>query len=227
MWTMDLFLDELSVVREALALNRIHLFGISWGGMLAMEYALKQPEGLVSLILASSPASMPAAILEVPSLLADLPVEAQQTIHKHEQAQTTDDPAYQEASLVFCRHHLCRVDPWPDCLTRAFEKLARNPEVMHTMAGPSEFSCTGLLKDWDIVNRLPEIRVPTLVTSGRHDEVTPPNMETVHRGITGSKWVLFEESSHLAYLEETERYLQVLGVFLSEVEHGRKTATSS
>jgi L-proline amide hydrolase len=189
--------------------------------------ATDTPEGLVSLVLGSSPASVPESFLELPRLLADLPVEVQQTIHKHEQAGTTDDPAYQEAMLVFYRRYLCRLDPWPDCLTRAFEKFARNPEVFHTMFGPSEFHCTGLLEDWDIVKRLHEIRVPTMITSGRHDEVTPAIMDTVHQGITGSKWVIFEESSHLAYIEETGRYLQILSEFLSEVEQARRTAASS
>jgi proline-specific peptidase len=182
---------------------------------------------LVSLVLGSSPASVPHSLPEVPRLLANLPVEIQETIHKHQLAGTTNDPSYQEAVLMFYRRHLCRADPWPDCLTRALAKLAQNPEVFHTMFGPSEFCCTGLLKDWDIVNRLQEIRVPTLITSGRYDEITPAIMETVHRSITGSKWVIFEESSHLAYIEETERYLQVLGEFLSEVERMRRTDAAS
>jgi proline-specific peptidase len=120
--------------------------------------------------------------------------------------------------LVFYRRHVCRVDPWPECTTRAFAKLLQNPEVYTTMWGPSEFCATGLLKEWDIVERLPDIRVPTLITSGRHDEVTPAVVETVHRGITGSQWVIFAESSHTAHVEETPRYLRVLEAFLDNVE---------
>jgi len=224
MWTVDLFLDELRTVREALELTSIHLLGISWGGMLAMEYALTRPAGLFSLILGSSPASVRAPVEEVARLIADLPLDIQETIHKHERAGTTDDPAYQEAMQAFYRRHLCRADPWPDCLTRALAKLAENPEVFNTMFGPSEFCCTGTLKDWDISNRLAEIRVPTLITSGRHDEITPAVMETVHRRIIGSKWVIFENSSHLAYIEETDRYIAVLTEFLSEVERTANTA---
>ena len=76
----------------------------------------------------------------------------------------------------------------------------------------------GTLKEWTIVSKLGEIRVPTLVIGGRFDEATPAITETVHRGIPGSEWVIFENSSHLPHVEETERYLQVLGQFLQRVE---------
>jgi proline-specific peptidase len=218
MWTVELFVDELRAVRAALGLNQIHLLGQSWGGMLAMEYVLTRPEGLLSLIIASSPASIPQCTAEMSRLVDELPTEVRDTIHKHEEAGTTDDPAYQEAMFVFYRRHTCRVDPWPDYYNRALEKLMQNPEVYNTMWGPSEFCATGVLKEWDIVGRLTEIHVPTLITSGRYDEVTPAVVETVHRGITGSQWVIFEESSHNAQVEETQRYLRVLEEFLDKVE---------
>lgn len=218
MWTVDLFVEEVGVVRRALGLDRCHLLGQSWGGMLGMQYALTQPTGLVSLTVASSPASMRQWVAEANRLRMDLPPEVQQTLLKHEQAGTTDDPAYEEAMLVFYRRHVCRLDPWPAFVMRAFEKLGGNPEVYNTMNGPSEFHVTGVIKDWDITHRLGEIRVPTLVTSGRHDEATPEIAGTVHRGITGSEWVVFEHSAHLAHAEEPERYVQVLGEFLKGVE---------
>lgn len=218
LWTVDLFVEEVGVVRRALGLDRIHLLGQSWGGMLAMQYALTQPAGLVSLIVASSPASMRLWVAEANRLRRELPSEVQQTLLKHEQAGTTDDPAYQEAMMVFYRRHVCRLDPWPECVNRAFEKLQQNPEVYNTMNGPSEFHVIGVIKDWDIVDRLGEMRVPTLVTSGRYDEATPAIAETVHRGIKGSEWVIFEHSAHLAHVEEPERYVQILEQFLRRVE---------
>ena len=183
-----------------------------------MEYALTQPSGLASLIVADSPASMPQWVSEANRLRAELPPEAQQTLLKHEAAGTTDSPEYQEAMLVFYRRHVCRLDPWPDCVNRTFEKLNQNPEVYHTLNGPSEFHVIGTLKDWNIVSRLSEIRAPTLVMGGRYDEATPAITETVHRGIPDSEWVIFENSSHTPHLEETDRYLQVLDRFLSRVE---------
>jgi len=218
MWTVELFVEEVGVVCQALGLERVHLFGQSWGGMLAMEYALKKPNGLTSLILADSPASMPQWIAEANRLRAELPPDVQETLLRHEKAGTTSDPAYEEAMLVFYRRHVCRIDPWPDCLIRTWEKLKQDPEVYLTMNGPSEFFVTGTLKNWSIVNRLSEIDVPTLLLSGRYDEATPAIMETVHRGIRGSEWVIFENSSHMPHLEESERYLKVLADFLSRVE---------
>jgi proline-specific peptidase len=92
-----------------------------------------------------------------------------------------------------------------------------NPEVYNTMWGPSEFHATGTLKEWDIRDRFGEIDLPTLVTSGRYDEATPLVAETVHRGIPGSEWVIFEHSSHVAHLEEDE-YRRVLNDFMRRVE---------
>jgi proline-specific peptidase len=218
MWTVDLFVEELGVVRRALGLERVHFLGQSWGGMLAMEYALTQPSGLASLILADSPASMPQWVSEANRLRAELPAEVQQTLLMHEAEGTVDSREYHAAVFTFYRRHVCRLDPWPECLNRAFEKLGRNPEVYQTMIGPSEFHVTGTLKDWDIVGRLGEIRVPALVIGGRYDEATPAITETVHRGIPDSQWVIFENSSHMPHLEETERYLEVLDRFLSRVE---------
>jgi L-proline amide hydrolase len=218
MWTVDLYVEEVDAVRKALGLERIHLLGQSWGGMLAMEYALTQPEGLASLTVASSPASMIQWVAEANRLREELPPEVQQTLLKHETAGTVDSPEYLEAMQLFYDRHVCRVVPNPDYVQRTFASIEKNPEVYHTMNGPSEFHVIGTLKEWDIIPRLGEIRVPTLVTSGRFDEATPLIAGTVHEGIPGSRWVIFEESSHMPHAEETERYLAVLDEFLSEVE---------
>jgi L-proline amide hydrolase len=222
MWSVQLFLDEVVEVRRVLGLDRVHLLGSSWGGMLAMEYALTKPNGLVSLIISDSPASIPQWVAEANRLRAELPLDVQQTLLKHEAAGTTDDPAYQEAMMVFYRKHVCRLDPWPDCVNRTFQKLIQNPEVYLTMNGPSEFHVIGTLKNWDITNRLGEIHVPALVMGGRYDEATPAITERVHRGIPNSEWVIFENSSHMPFVEETERYMETLNRFLSRVEasHG-------
>jgi proline-specific peptidase len=216
-YTMALYLEEVDVIRRALGLERVHILGHSWGGMLAMEYALTQPIGLASLILANTTASIPHWVSETRRLVAELPSEVQGTIRKHENAGTTDSSEYHEAMLAFSRRHLSRrIDPRPDCLSRIADKPG--DEVYHIMWGPSEWCVTGTLKDWDITDRLGEIQVPTLVIGGRYDEATPAVTEKIHLGIAGSEWVIFERSGHFAHIEETERYLQVLGKFLSRVE---------
>ena len=218
MWTVSLFVEELGAMRRALGLERVHILGQSWGGILAMEYALTQPAGLASLILADTLASMRQWNAEMNRLRAELPSEVQATLLQHEAAGTTEDPAYQEAMMAFYGRHVCRLDPWPDCLNRTLERVLQSPEVYGTMWGASEFHVTGTLKDWDIENRLGEIRLPTLVLGGRYDEATPAMAERVHRGIPGSEWVIFENSAHMPHLEETERYMQVLTKFLDRVE---------
>jgi L-proline amide hydrolase len=218
MWTVDLFVEEVDAVREALGLDRIHLLGQSWGGMLAMEYALTQPKGVASMTIASSPASMIQWVSEANRLREQLPAEVQTALLKHESAGTYDHPDYLEAMQVFYDRHVCRVVPNPEYVTRSFQMLGENPEVYYTMNGPSEFHVIGTLKNWDIIHRLPEITIPTLVTSGKHDEATPMIAQTVRDGIPGAEWVLFEESSHMPHAEEPDRYMQVLDGFLSRHE---------
>jgi L-proline amide hydrolase len=221
LWTIDLFKEEIDVVRAALGLPRIHLLGQSWGGMLAMEYALTQPKGVASLVIASSPASMRIWVEEANRLREELPAGVQATLLRHEAAGTTQDPEYQTTMLAFYERHVCRAVPMPDQVQRAFEGIGL--QVYNTMNGPSEFHVVGTLKEWDIRHRLGEIRLPTLITSGRFDELTPMQGDIVHQGIPGSRWVIFEESSHMPHVEEEARYLDVLEDFLQEVE-GAATA---
>jgi len=218
MWTPELYVEEVDAVREALGLERVHVLGHSWGGMLGMQYAAGRPEGLVSLIVESSPPSVPAWMPEVARLRSELPPEVEATLRKHEEAGTTDDPEYEEAVLVFYNRHLCRTDPWPDWLVECFQVLEANPEVYHSMNGPSEFHVIGTIRDWDIADRLDDIDVPTLVFSGRYDEVTPAVTEAAHRGIRGSEYVVMEESSHMAQAEQPDETLTLVRDFLSRVE---------
>jgi proline-specific peptidase len=209
---------EVDAVRQALGLDRIHLFGQSWGGMLAMEYMFTQPKGVASLTIASSPASMIQWVEEANKLRDKLPPDVQATLLKHESAGTTDSAEYQQAMNVFYHRHLCRVVPYPEYLQRSFDKLAQNSEVYNTMNGPSEFHVVGTLKTWEVRHRLGEIKAPTLVTSGRFDEATPVIAETVHKGIPSSKWVVFESSAHSAHAEEPERYMRVLTEFIQQYD---------
>jgi proline-specific peptidase len=218
MWKVELYVEELGVICQALGLDHVHILGHSWGGQLAMEYALTQPSGLASLILADTLISASEWANEARRLISELPEDVQQTIIKHEAAGTTDSPEYKEAMKAFSRRHGGgHIDPKPEWVKEAFKKLEDN-EIYITMWGPSEFCVTGTLKDWDITNRLVEIRVPTLVLCGRYDEATPVLAETIHHDIPGSELVIFEHSAHFPHIEEPEKYLQVLGQFLDRVE---------
>jgi proline-specific peptidase len=216
LWTVELFLDELRTLREALGLDRIHLLGTSWGAMLAIEYALTQPGGLVSLTLNSPPTSAETWTAEAARLRDELPEHHRRAIERHEAAGTLDHPEYKAAEDEFWRRHVLRIDPPPDFVLRG--KAGKGTPVYRSLWGLSEWNANGKLHDWDVRDRLSEIRVPTLVTSGRYDECTPKLAEDAQRGIPGAERVLFEESSHSAYAEEPERFRAVLADFLARAE---------
>jgi L-proline amide hydrolase len=217
-WTPALFKEELVRLAEHLGVaDRYAVIGQSWGGMLAMEHALDHPAGLVAMVVADSPSSMAVWVQEANRLRADLPPDVQAGLLRHEQAGTTDDPEYAELSQVFYDRHVCRV-PMPDCVQRSFALMASQPTVYHTMNGPSEFHCIGSLRTWDITPRLHEITTPTLLVSGRHDEATPLIVGTIHDRIAGSRWRIFEESSHMPHVEEPDAFLATVEGFLAEYD---------
>jgi proline-specific peptidase len=216
LWTVGLFVDEIGAVRRALGLEQIHLFGSSWGSMLGIEYALTRPGGLVSLTLNSPPTASETWTAEARRLRDDLPEDVKRVLAKHEAAGTTDDPEYEAAEEVFWRRHICRLDPLPACVQRA--RAAKSRKVYEALWGISEWNANGKLRNWDVRDRLAEIDVPTLVTSGRYDECTPKLAEDAQRGIPGAERVLFEDSSHTAYVEEPQRFRAVLAEFIARAE---------
>jgi L-proline amide hydrolase len=185
--------------------------------MLALEHALDRPAGLRAIVVADSPASIPLWVAEADRLRAELPPDVQETLTRHEEAGTTEDPEYERAVRVYYDRHVCRI-PWPECLERSFAQIAADPTVYHTMNGPSEFHCIGSLRTWDITDRLHEIETPTLLVSGRYDEATPHIVEQIHTRIPGAQWRLFEESSHTPHLEEPEAFLEAVEAFLATVD---------
>jgi proline iminopeptidase len=217
LWTTARFVEELAVVRAALGLERPHLFGSSWGGWLALQYTLDRRPPLASLILASSPPSVPRWIADCAELRAGLDEPVRAVLDRHEAGGYFSCPEYQWAITQFYRRHLCRASPWPDCVERTFAGLGG--DVYLTMWGPSEFGpVTGRLSGWDVTGRLPEIEVPTLVTGGRYDEARPAHLAILADGIRGAELVIFENSSHMAFIEEREAYLRAAGDFLARAE---------
>ncbi len=217
-YDVDLFVEELTAVRAALGLERVHLLGQSWGGMLAMQYALTRPAGLASIVVADSPADMRQWVAEANRLRSQLPPDVQETLTAHEAAGTTTDPAYAAAVDVFYRRHMCRVDPWPAPVERAIAALTNDGFVYNVMNGPSEFHVIGKLKDWSILDRLGEIAVPTLLLSGAHDEATPAIVGAIAERIPHAAWILFEESSHMPHVEEPAAFNAAVIGFLAGVE---------
>ncbi|MBA2284808.1 MAG: proline iminopeptidase-family hydrolase [Ktedonobacteraceae bacterium] len=216
LWRVERFVEELATMRRELGLERVHILGQSWGGMLAIEYMLTRPRGVAGLILSNTTSSIPMWVAEANRLRADLPPEVNATLLRHEEAGTTDSAEYLAAMQVFYQRHVARV-PLPDYVQRGFDNIS---PVYYYMNGPSEFHVIGPIKDWDRTDRLHEIQVPTLILSGRYDESTPAINEVLRRGIAGSEWVVLENSSHLSHVEEPELYMQTVRAFLKRVEEG-------
>jgi proline iminopeptidase len=220
LWTIQRSVAEVAAVCAELDLGRIHLFGNSWGGWLAMQYVVDRRPDLASLIISSSPPSVARAVREMNELRRELPAEVQRVIADHEARQRFDCPEYTAAVMVFYKRHLCRLDRWPDGVERALGAgFGAGPYM--TMWGPSEFGpVIGNLNSWDITERLAEIRVPALVTVGRHDEMRPEHMAVLAEAIPDAELVIFENSSHMAFVEERGAYIRTVRRFLSRVEGG-------
>jgi len=215
LWRLERFVEEIDAVRRGLGLDRIHLLGHSWGGFLALEYALGRPAGLASLCLCSAAAGTPEFEREVRRLVGELPAEVRATLARHEAAGTTHEAEYFAAVMRFMQRHICRLDPWPEMLLE-FDPMESAP--YRVMWGENEFTITGNLRTWDRGARLGEVRVPALVTCGRHDEATPACARTLARGIPGARLHVFERSAHMTFLEQPEEFVRVVREFLRAVD---------
>ena len=215
-WTVQLFLDELdNLLRHLGVAEDYHLLGQSWGGMLGAEHALRQPRGLRSLILSNALASEQLLLDEAHRLRRELPGDLPEVFDRHEAAGTIDDPEYLEATQAFYDRHICRVLPYPDEVQASFDAVAEDSTVYGAMIGPNEMFCTGTLREWSVVGQLGTITVPTLVLSGRYDEATPATQQSFVDEIPDVRWTIFEESSHMPFVEEPEAYFAVLSDFLA------------
>jgi L-proline amide hydrolase len=218
-WTVDLFLAELDNLLDHLEIkDRYHLLGQSWGGMLASEHAIRQPAGLQGLVISNSPASMELWSSEAKILRGQLPPEVEAVLDRCEANNTVDDPAYLAASQAYYDEHVCRVLPNPPEVVRTFELLAQDPTVYRSMNGPNEFFCVGTLGSWSVVDQVHAITAPTLLLSGRYDEATPATVQPFFDHIPDVRWEIFEESSHMPFVEEPDRYLQVVEAFLEGLD---------
>jgi len=218
-WTVDLFVRELTTLLSHLGIQtRCHILGHSWGGMLAQEYALAHPAGVRSLVLSNTAASFSEIVESMDHWRVQLPEDVQETLALHESASTTDDPEYLAACQVFYHRHMCRLAEWPPEVVASLTAQANDPTVYHTMNGPSELFVTGNLQSWRTTERLAQITAPTLVLCGRYDELAPQLQDTLVQGIKGSKFIIFEDSSHMPMWEEREAYLELVNQWLTDCD---------
>lgn len=214
LWTVSRFSHELSLVRGALGLANVHIMGQSWGTMLAVDYVLRNPKGVKSLVLSAPCLSASRFIKDTRVYLDALPENDKSAILECEASGDFASTRYQDAMMSFYKRHLCRMDPWPEPLLRTIDRLGH--EVYGYMWGPSEFTVTGVLKDFERAESLGKIDIPALFTCGRYDEVTPSAAAYYSGKLAGSKCVVIEDASHEHHLEKPEEYLPAVRKFLNE-----------
>ena len=215
-WTPDLFVDEFHAVRSALGIERCHVLGQSWGGMLGAEIAVRRPDGLASLSICNSPASMALWMAAAAELRDALPEETRRTLDRHEAAGTVTDPEYVAATMEFYVRHVCRVTPMPPDFVDSEQQMEAEPTVYHTMNGPNEFHVLGTLRSWTIIDRLDRVDAPTLVVAGEFDEATPATWAPFGERIRGARSHVFPGASHCTHLEQPDEFMAVIADFLAE-----------
>jgi proline-specific peptidase len=211
---LGVFVDELTNLRERLQLDRMHLLGTSWGGMLAIEYALSQPRGLVGLVLSSTLTNVSSWADEARRLRDEMPEPFRRVLAEQH---SEPDVSLEEAELAFDKRHICRLEDAPEIQRM---KRESNKDVYRTLWGPNEWTPTGTLSGWDVRDRLRELDMPTLVTAGRYDLCTPLILRELQEGLPHSRTVVFNASSHMPYLEEAGAYADELSRFLAGAEAG-------
>jgi proline iminopeptidase len=220
LYTVDRLVEEVEGVRSELRLGNVHLYGHSWGGFLNVAYAIKYSKNIRSLLVSSGSSSTPLCVSEMWRLRSEFPKDLQDTLAKYEADGDYLNDEYLRAMDRVYMLHVCRLDPWPPVIRSLVENKRRGwPGLVYRlMWGWNEFLPVGNIRYWDVTDQLNKITVPTLLTCGRYDEVTPKNTEVLREGIEDSKSLVFEKSSHAAYLEEPERYVGTYRDFLRSLK---------
>jgi proline iminopeptidase len=217
LWTLERFTEELHQVRNYLSLDSLHILGQSWGSSLAVEYMLtKQPEGVKSLVLSGALLSTSRWIEDQRAYIEQLSEQAKNAILHCEQTGEYESQKYQDAMMEFYQKHVCRLQEWPEYLNRAFTEI--NLSQYQYMWGPSEFTVTGILKSYERIDRLDEIKIPVLFTCGEFDEATPRTTSYYQKNLPGAKLHIFPDASHEHHIEKSEEYIAVVHDFLDSVE---------
>jgi len=219
------FVDEVEQVRRALGLDEsnLYLFGHSWGGTLAIEYALAYPQHLKGVIVSNMMASMPAYNEYTRTTLMPLMDPAALTeIKRLEAAGLYDDPRYMQLLMEhYYVEHILRMpaDQWPEPMTRMVAHL--NPDIYVPMQGPSELGVSGALSDWDRTDDLDRIAVPTLFIGARYDTMDPANLEMLAGRVQRGRYLFCPQGSHFSIYDDQKVYVAGVLRFLRDVDAGR------
>ncbi|MDG6899060.1 MAG: proline iminopeptidase-family hydrolase [Nitrososphaerota archaeon] len=211
LFNIERYVEEAEGVRSALELGRVHLYGHSWGGMLAQAYALKYQANLSSLILSGTTSSVPMLVAEGEKVFRALPAYVRNTVTKYEALGDYENPKYLAAIERFNHTHQA-LDPWPEALKYVFENFSQ--PVGLTMFGPNLISVSGNMRYWDVTDRLSSLKVPCLVICGDKDFLTPRLHETLHEKIRGSRLIVMKGVSHGSMWDARGAYVRHLAGFL-------------
>jgi proline iminopeptidase len=225
LWDLPRFVEEVEQVRLALGLDsrNFYLLGHSWGGILAIEYALKYQSNIKGLIVSNMMASIPEYVDYAEGVLMpamDPKVLAE--IKEIEAKKDYDNPRYMELLVPnYYALHILRMPPeqWPDPVNRAFARL--NKDVYIPMQGPSEMSASGKLEKWDRMADLGKITVPALTIGARHDTMDPKHMEKMASRLGNGRYLYCANGSHMAMYDDQQAYFDGLIKFIKDVDQGR------
>lgn len=220
LWTVDRFVDEVEQVRKALGLNKdnFYLLGNSWGGILAMEYALKYQDNLKGLIICNMMASCPDYGKYNLILQKQMNKTVVDSIMLLQKTNQTSNPRYEALLEGYYNEHLCRIVPNPDPVQRSFKHV--NMEIYTMMQGPSEFGISGRLANWDIKDRLKEIKVPTLTVGAKFDTMDPDHMKWMSTQVQQGRFLYCPEGSHLAMWDDQKHFYPGVIQFIKDVDAG-------
>ena len=216
LWKMERFVDEVTAVRNALGLRRVHILGHSFGTLILADYLKTKPKGVRSAIFASPVLDVPGYIEDVKGLLQQMPDSTQRIITEAEKNGTTDSPAYQAAMMTFYQRHLARKLPWSADVDSTISQLNPGPYVY--MQGPSEFTINGTLKSYDATASLREIPVPTLFVSGQYDEVVPSRVRKFQELAPGSDREVIANAAHFMMQDQPAAFVSTVRDWLRHVE---------
>jgi proline iminopeptidase len=226
LWDIHRFVEEVEQVRAGLGLSKdnFYLYGSSWGGWLAQQYALKYQDNLKALIISNAMSSSPAYDKYAEEVLGkQLDPAVLAEIKAIEAKGDFENPRYMELLLPnFYIKFICRMpfEEWPEPVTRSFNKLNHTIYVM--IQGPSEFGIAGKLENWDVSKELGKIKVPTLVMAGKYDTMDPAHLKWMSEQVQNGSYLLCENGSHLSMYDDQQRYMSGLIKFIKAVDRGEK-----
>jgi proline iminopeptidase len=223
LWTTERFVEEVEQVRQAIGADstNFYVLGNSWGGILGMEYALKYQQNMKALLVANMMASCPEYGRYANEVLArQMPEEVVKEIRALEAAKQFGDPRYMELLMTYYySKHICRLPEWPDAVNRTFKHA--NNTIYTLMQGPSEFGIAGRLANWDVKDRLKELRIPTLMIGAEHDTMDPRAMEEQSRLVQKGRYLHCPNGSHLAMWDDQQAFMTGVIQFIKDVDAGK------